>query len=158
MENIMKNIAENKLFFSLVCFFAFIIFVYIPCMYLWLWFKNKKAAAFAKQNNAVKCYIKHTKINDILTVHSINGKKPVMFSTFSKIGCYVLQGENSIYVYYMWQPFWANLVRKISSTHHLFGIKQHHIDGKNLQVFAKANTEYELYYDHKKHKYVFAEK
>jgi hypothetical protein len=149
---------QNKLLVSVIAFFAFIVIVYLPLMYLWIWRKNKKAAKFADKNNAVKCCIKHTKMSDILTVHSINGEKPAMFSSGFKLGFYVPAGENTIFVSYVWQPFFANLARKIGGTTSLFGIKQYHIDGKEMKIIAKAGTEYELYYSHNRNRYVFAEK
>jgi hypothetical protein len=154
----MESIIENRLFLSVAYFFAFMIFIYMPMTYLWIGYKNKKAVKFASENSAVRCYIKRTKISDILTIHSVNDEKPAMFSTISKIGFYVPTGENIICVSYAWQPFWANLTRKIIGVTNLLGVKQHLVAYKKLRVVVKLNTEYELSYDHGKKRYIFIEK
>jgi hypothetical protein len=94
-------------------------------------------------------YIERTKLNDLLTVCSINGKKPVMFSQKVKYGYYLLPGENIIDVMYQWTT--------VSITS-FSGYEDHIAENKKLRLTIETNREYSLYYDHTLEEYVFAEK
>ena len=151
------DLTFQKIIFYVVAFNAVILVVYLPIVYLHRKHKNQKAKEYETANNAIKFYIKKKKINDLLSVFSVNGEKPVIHSTATRYGFYVLQGKNQIQVAYQWQPFWANLLRKAAGHSYPFGIKEHTVDTPTVTVTAKPDAEYNLYYDHSLKEFVFEE-
>jgi hypothetical protein len=148
-------IGQNKLLNTLLVFFAFIVFMYVPLSYLWLFLKSKKIEKYAEKNNMVKFYIKTVKITDLLTVLSINGKKPFIHRTFVKYGYYVLPGKNVIDAVYQQQSFLKNLFLKIFNLSYPLGINLESIAHKELTITAKEDTEYILCYDYSIKDFVF---
>jgi hypothetical protein len=134
----------------LVCFFAFIVVLYIPFLNIWIRKRNDKANIYRRENpNAVKVYIERTELNDLLTVWQVNDKETVMFSEKTKTGFYLLEGENIIDVAYQWTT--------VSITN-ISGYETHTEKNVQLKLTVKPNKEYSLSYDHVLKKYKFVEK
>ena len=151
------NLTFQKIILYVVAFYVLILVVYMPIAYLQRAHKNRKAKRYEIANNAIKFYIKKAKMNDLLSVFSVNGAKPVIHYAPTRYGFYVLQGENQMEVAYQWQPFWTNLFRKVVGLSYPLGINENTVETKTITVTAKPDSEYNLYYDHSIKEFVFEE-
>jgi len=130
-------------------FLLAIVFIYIPGMIIWFRRKKRKASRYEHDHpEAVKVYIKSMKANDILTVYSVNGKPPVMFTEGLLRGFYVLPGVNKMGIQYQWFE---------KNGFSLLGYDTHTIDAKEKRITIKLNKSYLLSYNHEKSKYIFTE-
>ena len=149
------DLTLQKIILYVIAFHILILVVYMPIVYLRRAHKNQQAKQYETANNAVKFYIKKTKMNDLLSVFAVNGEKPVIHHAPTRYGFYLLPGENQIQVSYQWQPFLANLFRSTAGLSYPFGIKEHTVNTQTITVTAKPDTEYNLYYDHSLKEFVF---
>ncbi len=132
----------------LTWFFAAILFIYIPGMFIWLRRRKQRSAQYEMEHpDAVKVFIGRSMANDLLTVYAINGEDPVMHSKGIWYGFYLRPGMNVIEAQYQWTTV---------SLFAISGYETHHVDPVRLEVKARMGKEYELRYDHEREDYVFA--
>ena len=129
-------------------FIAAFVFIYLPGMYLWLRKRKRVSESYERDHpDAVRLFFGRTKINDLITVSTVNGQLPVMHSRGISYGCYLRPGKNVIEVQYQWTTISVTTVS---------GYRTHHVDPVILAVEAGMGKEYTLSYDHDEECYVFA--
>lgn len=128
-------------------FFAVMVFIFIPGMFVWLGKRKRKSEQYEMENpDAVKVFIGRSITNDLMTVYAINGDEPVMHSRGTWYGFYLRPGMNVIEAQYQWTTI---------SMFAISGYETHHVDPVRLEVTAEMGKEYELSYDHDSEKYLF---
>ncbi len=133
----------------LIWFGMAILFIYVPCMYLWLKRRKNRAVAYEHEHpEAVKVYFRRIEMDDTLNIISVNGEKPVVHSKGTKYGFYLLPGENIIHV----RCQWAN-----RSATALSGYKTHTIEDEKLKVIVETNKTYSLSCNRKLQQFEFKE-
>ena len=131
----------------LMWFIVFIIFIYIPSFAFYLHRRRKKAESYKFTHpDAVTVKIVRSTINDTLTVHSIDGEKPVFFSKGTNLYFYITPGEHILSLSYQWV--------KVSITA-VSGYEDFYADDMNINVKVDYTTDYQLRYDHDLSKYCF---
>ena len=130
-------------------FIIAIVFIYIPCVLIWLKRRKAKQHDYEYHNpQAIKVYIKHDNINDWLRIISVNGEKTVTFTEGIKHGFYLKAGLNRVVVLCQW-----------SNKSHIspLGYNTHSAGDKRLNLIAETGKQYSLCYRHDNKKYVFEE-
>jgi hypothetical protein len=137
----------------LLCFFAAIIFIYIPIWIIILRRRKKRGEDFLRScPNAAIVKIERTKLSGILTVHEVDGEKPTLVSKGTVWYFYLAPGEHTLSLSYEWQE--SSIAGKLSSYSNANKIMQ----GKDahIQVAAKARSAYVLRYNIQSEEYCFA--
>lgn len=130
-------------------FFAAIVLIYIPGVFIWLGRKKRKSEQYEMAHpNAVKAFIGRSEYSDILTVYTVNGNEPVMHSRQIWYGFYLRPGKNVIEAQYQWTTI---------SVFSISGYETHVADSVRMEVIAELGREYKLYYDHDQQEYIFKE-
>jgi hypothetical protein len=116
--------------------------------------RKKRAADYLRENpNAATVIIERSKMNDILTVHSVDGREPIFDSRGTKMCFYINPGEHTLSLSYLWIK--NSLLGKLSRYFYPY----ENIPGKDdeKRVFVKPRSQYRLRYDHEKEEYLFTE-
>jgi hypothetical protein len=138
----------------LLCFFAAIIFIYIPIWIIILRRRKKRGENFLRQcPDAAIVKIERTKLSGILTVHNVDREKPTLISKGTVWYFYLAPGEHTLSLSYEWQE--SSIVGKLSSYSNANKI----IQGKDaeIQVTVQARSAYVLRYNIESEEYCFAQ-
>lgn len=147
-----KNIFTGQ-YAALAWFFVAIIGLYIPALLLLSKRKSKKAAAFLRKHpDAVRVFIRRTKMNDLLTVLDVDGEKPVKFTQGVTCGFFITPGEHMLKLQYQWIK--SSVLGKLAGRG-LGGYQTFAFPVKKLEVFPKRGQTYQLKFDHETEGYVF---
>ncbi|MDR1451445.1 MAG: hypothetical protein LBI57_03820 [Helicobacteraceae bacterium] len=97
----------------LAWFLLAVVAVYIPAMTLRLSRRKRQSAAFLRQHrNAAAAQILRGKATGVLTVHAVDGEKPVLTSKGARLYFYLAPGEHILQLSYRWDKI--SLIGKLS--------------------------------------------
>ncbi|MDR2051538.1 MAG: hypothetical protein LBQ63_07210 [Deltaproteobacteria bacterium] len=139
--------------YRILAFFALaVILVYIPAFALVLRRRKKRGEDFLRRHpNAAIVRILRGKTTGILTVHSVDGEKPVLASKGTTWFLYLAPGEHELLLSYQWTKI--NILGKLSR---YFDANQT-VSGKTAvkRMTVKAYEKYSLFYDPQTENYKF---
>lgn len=134
---------QYKILFWFICA---IVFIYLPCMFIYLHRRKEKSRIFEHNHkDAVKVYYELDFVGT-LEVYSVNGEDPVHFYETVRQGIYLLPGKNKVGVQYHWAE---------RDRFSLTGYKNFNISPQELDVRVKEGNMYVIGYNHKKEEYEF---
>ncbi|MDR3364446.1 MAG: hypothetical protein LBS91_05810 [Clostridiales Family XIII bacterium] len=138
----------------LAWFIVAIIVVYIPAWAVYLHHRKQKADAYIKRRpDAAAVKIARSKVNDILTVHSVDGENPVFFSQGTYMYFYLAPGRHMLSLAYHWTK--SSVAAKLGAA--VFAYENFDAENAEIAVEAKPNKQYQIRYDHEKKAYCFEE-
>lgn len=136
----------------LAWFIAAIVVIYIPAWMIYLRCRKRKAEAFQKRNPlAAEVRIARSRMNDILTVHGVDGEVPVFFSRGTHMYFFLTPAKHSLSLSYHWTK--SSVLAKLGAPVSHF--ENFDAESAEITVEVKPCKHYQLRYDHDQENYVF---
>jgi hypothetical protein len=80
-----------------------VVVLYLPGMALYLGRRRRRVAAFRRRHtDAATVVIERSKVNDLLSVHSVDGQPPIMDGKGTRLVLHLTPGEHLLRVSYQW--------------------------------------------------------
>ncbi|KZX13089.1 hypothetical protein [Methanobrevibacter curvatus] len=131
----------------LAWFILAIILIYIPAWFIYLHLRKRKSEVFlSKYPHAAKVHILHGELTGNLTVHSVDGEKPVLDSERTAMYLYLTPGIHTLELAYQWT--------EVAPFEQVYGLNKT-MNGKNvsIRVSIEVGRHYTLGYDKKRETY-----
>jgi hypothetical protein len=136
----------------LVWFTLAVILLYIPAWAVVLLRRKKRVNDFlARHPDAAVLQILRGKLTGALTVHSVDGEKPVQVSKGAKQFLYLSPGEHTLSLSYQWTK--VSVAGKLSR--YLDANRNVHEKTAVKRMTVKAYEKYALYYDSQAEAFIF---
>jgi hypothetical protein len=156
METVLEWLQEvfSGQYQILAWFILSIIILYVPGLFLYLLIRKKRGENYLRKHpQAAIVRISRSGLTGILTVHEVDGKKPLLVSQGIDLCFFLTPGKHTLLLSYQWTE--VSLPGKLIPR---FFYANTMVSGRNSKerVFVEPHGKYCLHYDRDTEEYVFS--